>query len=120
MSHATIINSQRVKDTTTDSMSEPASVAGDQTPATILHLRNLAIKIASSLEELRGHGIASRSTLENLRSCALSTASQADVDELFLPLVSRLDESVARKAVQLETEAVEVDALLEVRLGVMC
>ena len=102
-------------------ISEPAGsvdLAVDA-PRVLSELRALALATSKGLEEVAGLGIAARLALDDLRTAALGAAENAagDVDAVHAPLLALVNEAEASKVVQLETEAVHIDSLLEVRSG---
>lgn len=98
-------------------VSEPAGgieLAVDA-PRVLSELRALALATSKGLEEVAGLGIAARSVLDDLRAAALVENAAGDVEAVYAPLLALANEAEASKVVQLETEAVHIDSLLEVR-----
>ena len=87
----------------------------DGTPKAIAELRALAVSVANEIDEVPGLGIAARIALERLHAEALAV-DPGEADLLFEPLSLRIHEAEATKVVQLETEAVNIDAVLQVRV----
>ena len=94
------------------------AVEEDRDPLSVSELRSLAVCASKGIEDVIGRGVEARSAIEDLLSSVIASDPDEphdEADNLHAVLSLKIAEAESLKMLQLETEAVEIDSLLQVK-----